>query len=139
MASSVEFVALSVGTATTPRKLRADATRNLERVLAGARRATTEQSIDVGYHEIARLAGVGVGTVYRRFPDREQLLEAVLLDVLAEMRRHAAKALADPDPWAGFAKFFTEFAPPGRRAAPCSAQRHPARHRTDLHSWRSAS
>ena len=55
---------------------------NLQRVLVGARQAIADIGLSAGYHDVARLAGVGVGTVYRRFPDRMDLLEAVLLDVL---------------------------------------------------------
>ena len=60
---------------------------NLQRVLVGARQAIADIGLSAGYHDVARLAGVGVGTVYRRFPDRMDLLEAVLLDVLDELTR----------------------------------------------------
>jgi AcrR family transcriptional regulator len=90
--------------------LRADARQNAERVLAGARRAIAQGGLGVSYHDIARSAGVGVGTVYRRFPDRAELLEAVLLDVLGELSDGARNALADPDPWRGFSAFFATMA-----------------------------
>ena len=54
--------------------LRADARQNAERVLAGARQAIAALGLGASYHDIARYAGVGVGTVYRRFPDRSELL-----------------------------------------------------------------
>lgn len=88
------------------RPLRADARRNAERVLAGARRAVADLGLDVSYHDIARRAGVGVGTVYRRFPDRARLLEAVLLDVIDELSAHARQALRGEDPWSEFVGFF---------------------------------
>ena len=68
---------------------RADAQRNAALVLAGARRAVASKGLDVSYHEIAREAGVGVGTVYRRFPERDQLMAAVLRDILNELIRTA--------------------------------------------------
>jgi AcrR family transcriptional regulator len=92
------------------RQLRADARRNAERVLAGARQAIGAHGLGASYHDIARYAGVGVGTVYRRFPDRAELLEAVLLDILGELAGSARSALADPDPWRGFCAFFTTLA-----------------------------
>ena len=87
--------------------MRADARRNAEQVLAAARQAVASTGLDVSYHEIARRAGVGVGTVYRRYPDRAQLLEAVLLDILGELHAQAERALSNDDPWAGFTGFFT--------------------------------
>ncbi|MET7763222.1 TetR/AcrR family transcriptional regulator [Streptomyces sp. NPDC005393] len=89
---------------------RADARRNAARVLTGARQAVAAHGLDVGYHEIARLAGVGVGTVYRRFPERAQLLEAVLLDVLGELADSAEAALTEDGGWPAFSRFFTELA-----------------------------
>ncbi|EIF00867.1 TetR/AcrR family transcriptional regulator [Saccharomonospora glauca] len=72
-------------------KLRADARRNLGQILAAARTVFAETGPDVPMEEIARRAGVGVGTLYRRFPDREALVRAVaresLSDVAAEARR----------------------------------------------------
>ena len=59
------------------RPLRADAERNRQRILAAAARLFARDGLEAGFDEIAREAGVGVGTVYRRFPDREQLLRAL--------------------------------------------------------------
>jgi AcrR family transcriptional regulator len=86
---------------------RADAQRNTALVLAAARRAVAAHGLTVSYHEIARLAGVGVGTVYRRFPERDRLMEAVLLDILDELIREADRALENPDAWGGFQDLFT--------------------------------
>lgn len=92
------------------RPLRPDARRNTERVLSAARQAFAAAGLDAGYHDIARLAGVGVGTVYRRFPDRAKLMEAVLLDILDELSGCAEQALARTDAWPAFADFFTALA-----------------------------
>lgn len=59
---------------------RADACRNESRLLAVARNAFVEKGIDTSLEEIAREAGVGIGTLYRHFPNRQALVEAVLLD-----------------------------------------------------------
>lgn len=92
------------------RHLRADAQLNAERVLRGARQAIASSGLDVSYHEIARRANVGVGTVYRRFPDRAQLLEALLLDILDELSSQAERALEGRDAWEGFTAFFVVLA-----------------------------
>lgn len=89
---------------------RADAQRNAALVLAGARRAVAAKGLDVSYHEIAREAGVGVGTVYRRFPERDQLMAAVLRDVLEELIRTAETSLRCSDAWEGFTALFTDLA-----------------------------
>ena len=59
-------------TAVAARPLRKDAERNRQRILASARILFAERGVDVGLDDVARHAGVGVGTVYRRFPDRER-------------------------------------------------------------------
>jgi AcrR family transcriptional regulator len=81
------------------RSLRADARRNRERVLDAARRAFAEQGYAVPLDEIAAAAGVGPGTVYRHFPTKEALFEAVSVahvEELAADARAGAEA-ADPD------------------------------------------
>ena len=60
---------------TTEKPLRKDAERNRQRVLAGARELFAERGLEVTMDDIAHHAGVGVGTVYRRFPDRELLID----------------------------------------------------------------
>jgi AcrR family transcriptional regulator len=84
---------------------RADARRNLERLVTAARSALTEVGVGVTAQEIAQRAGVGKGTFYRRIPSRETLLQVVLEEVLGEMIASADRAIADPDPWHGFAGF----------------------------------
>ncbi|MBL7500037.1 helix-turn-helix transcriptional regulator [Frankia sp. CNm7] len=79
-------------------RLRADARRNRDRILVTAAAAFADDGPDVPMEEIARLAGVGVGTLYRRFPDREALLVAVVQDSMARAlgRTRAAAAEATP-------------------------------------------
>lgn len=96
---------------------RADAERNVRRLVEAAREAVAEVGVDVTAHEIARRAGVGIGTFYRRVPSREVLLVAVLSDTIAEIVELAGRALADADPWQGFREFATAFI--GLRAASC--------------------
>src|SRR5262245_58858444 len=82
--------------------LRADARRNREKVLAAARKVFSEQGVDAQMDDVARRADVGVGTVYRHFPTKEALLQALteeLFDVLAE---HARGLLDHDDPWEAF-------------------------------------
>ncbi|WP_214410243.1 TetR/AcrR family transcriptional regulator [Sphaerisporangium fuscum] len=86
------------------RRPRADARRNLERLVVAARQAAAEGG-EITAHEIARRAGVGIGTFYRRVGSPEVLLKAVLGEVLEEIVAKGDEGMADPDPWAGFATF----------------------------------
>jgi AcrR family transcriptional regulator len=80
------------------RPLRADARRNREQVLAAARDVFVEQGPGAPLDEIARRAGVGIATLYRRFPDRESLMRTVVLDALGRVGHQARVARADePD------------------------------------------
>jgi AcrR family transcriptional regulator len=81
------------GTARSGR-LRADARRNHEQVLAAAREVFVERGAGAPLEEVASRAGVGIGTLYRRFGDREALLRAVVLHALADSRSAAEAALA---------------------------------------------
>jgi AcrR family transcriptional regulator len=86
--------------------LRADARRNREQVLAAARDVFVEQGADAPLDEIARQAGVGIATLYRRFPDRQTLWRAVALDVLERAAAEAASAEASaPDALAGLLRY----------------------------------
>jgi AcrR family transcriptional regulator len=86
--------------------LRADAQRNLDRVLGAACECFAEGGVDVSIDEVARRAGVGHGTVFRRFPTKEALLDAVLGKELDRMLLLAQAGLAEADPWDAFAGFF---------------------------------
>ncbi len=80
------------------RPKRADARRNYDKVLAAAREAFAEGGESMALEEIARRAGVGIGTLYRHFPNRQALLEALYVGEVEEMCRSAAQ-FEDADPW----------------------------------------
>jgi len=88
-----------------PRRLRADAERNRAAILAAARDVFAEHGLEAPLEEIAARAGVGIATLYRRFPAREQLVAAALIEKVTQYAEAAEQALAVPDPWAGFASF----------------------------------
>lgn len=80
------------------RPLRRDAQRSRELVLVAARALFAERGVEVGFDEIAKRAGVGVGTVYRRFPDRTALVEALFADRIEDVIADAGRAEAIADP-----------------------------------------
>jgi AcrR family transcriptional regulator len=85
------------------RPMRADARRNSEALVARAAEAFAERGADdVSLEEIARRAGVGIGTLYRHFPNRQSLLEAVFRDQVEALARRADDLLPAPDPGAAF-------------------------------------
>ncbi|MGV9801635.1 TetR/AcrR family transcriptional regulator [Mycobacterium sp. NPDC003449] len=88
--------------------MRADAVRNRDRLLAAAAELFTERGVDVPLDEIARRAGVSIGTLYNHFPNRGALVDAVLADLVAAVDGMAQRAMADPDPWHGFTGFLDE-------------------------------
>jgi len=92
------------GSAAAPgaRRLRADAERNRERVVEAAREVFAEKGLDASTNEIARRAGVGVATLFRRFPTRDDLVAATFADKMHAYADAIDAALADPDPWQGF-------------------------------------
>jgi AcrR family transcriptional regulator len=92
------------------RPLRRDAERNRQRILEAAAEVFNERGLDVSLDEIARHAGVGVGTVYRRFRTKEELVEALFMDRLAQVATIADQALAAPDPWSGLVSFMERMA-----------------------------
>ena len=97
--------------ATTPehdRPLRADAERNRQRILAAASEVFAERGLDVSLDEIAAAAGVGVGTVYRRFPDKDALIDALFEKKMTELAERALAAAEIEDPWESFATFMRE-------------------------------
>lgn len=86
--------------------MRADAQRNLDRVLGAAQECFAEHGVDVTVDAVAHRAGVGHGTVFRRFPTKEALLDAVLGMELDRMLALAKAALAEDEPGGAFEEFF---------------------------------
>ncbi|MER5455211.1 helix-turn-helix domain-containing protein [Micromonospora sp. NPDC002389] len=82
--------------------LRADARQNRDRIVEVAGALFAERGLDVPMAAIARRAGVGVATLYRRFPTKESLVAEVFADQFAACVSVVDEALADPDPWRGF-------------------------------------
>jgi AcrR family transcriptional regulator len=90
------------------RPKRADARRNYEKVLEAAREAFAEGGESTALEEIARRAGVGIGTLYRHFPNRQALLEALYVEEVEKMSRSAAE-LEGADPWEALNLWFERF------------------------------
>jgi AcrR family transcriptional regulator len=86
---------------TTGRPLRSDAERNRQRILGAAGEVFAEHGLGATMDEIAARAGVGVGTVYRRYPEKELLIDALFEERIEELARVGEKALAADDPWRG--------------------------------------
>src|ERR1043166_2555480 len=83
----------------TDQPLRKDAERSRQRVLGAARELVAERGLGRTLNDVAHHAGVGVGTVYRRFPDKEVLIDTLFQEQLDEWARIYTQGLADPDPW----------------------------------------
>ena len=88
-----------------PRAMRADARRNRDKVLAAAHLCMARDGLDAQIDEVARAAGVGVGTVYRHFPTKEQLVDALAIARFERLAELAGEALSKPDPWKAFEGF----------------------------------
>jgi AcrR family transcriptional regulator len=86
--------------------LRSDARRNRERIVSSARVLFAGAGLETSVEDVTRHAGVGMGTLYRHFPTKEELIDAVLEDALAEFLGLAEAALDEPDPWTALATFF---------------------------------
>ena len=91
--------------AVAPRPLRADAARNRARLIEAASAVFAERGHDATMDEIARRAGVGVGTAYRRFRNRDDLINALLEARLEAFMAIVEASLADPDPWRALSGF----------------------------------
>lgn len=87
------------------RTQRSDARRNRKRIVAAARKSMARRGLDAQMDEIARAAGVGVGTVYRHFPTKDQLVEALAAERFERLEELAREALAQTDPWQSFEDF----------------------------------
>ncbi|GIL26453.1 TetR/AcrR family transcriptional regulator [Actinocatenispora comari] len=92
---------------TEERPLRADARRNRERLVEAARTVFAARGLDAPLEDIARQAGVSIGTLYNRFPTRDALIDAACADQVAATAAIAAQALSYDDAWEGFVHFVT--------------------------------
>ncbi|WP_182111874.1 MULTISPECIES: TetR/AcrR family transcriptional regulator [unclassified Actinotalea] len=90
------------------RPLRSDAARNRDRIIGAARELFASRGLGVGLNEVAHHAGLGVGTVYRRFPDKQALVDAALAEPLQRMRDVADQALRAPRAWDGLMLLLSE-------------------------------
>ena len=95
----------ATGDASGERPLRRDAERNRLLVVRAAQAVFARRGLAAGLNDVAHEAGVGVGTVYRRFTSKEELVEAALQEPFDDMVRTAAAALAADDPWDGLVLF----------------------------------
>jgi AcrR family transcriptional regulator len=86
------------------RPQRADARRNRERVVAAARAVFSEHGREAQMDDVARAAGVGVGTVYRHFPTKQALLAALVVDAFDRIAAESRRALEEADPWEGLTR-----------------------------------
>lgn len=92
------------------RPLRRDAERNRQRILKAAAEVFDERGLEVSLDEVARHAGVGVGTVYRRFPTKEELMEALFMERIDSIAALAEAAGDAADPWSGLVSFIEQVA-----------------------------
>jgi len=90
------------------RPLRKDAELNRERLLVAARELFATRGLDVTLNDIAHHAGVGVGTAYRRFANKEEVIDALFEEALQGVADVANQALASTDAWAGLVQFLEQ-------------------------------
>lgn len=96
----------TAGDSTPNERLRADAQHNRDRILAAARAIFVTEGTGTPMEKIARRAGVGIGTLYRRFPDRQALIQAVALDCIHRLTRMGeAASEEEPDSWSALRRF----------------------------------
>jgi AcrR family transcriptional regulator len=97
-----------IATPAPAKPLRKDAARNRAHILEAARDLFAQRGLSASLNDIARHAGVGVGTVYRHFPDKDQLVEGLFEQRIEELVTRMEQALADPDPWHALTSFIRE-------------------------------
>lgn len=95
-----------VAVSSPPRRLRADAARNQQRIVAAARELFAARGLDITLDDVAERAGVGVGTVYRRFSNKRELIAEVFEQNMREFAIAAEEAAGHGDPWLGLVEFF---------------------------------
>lgn len=88
-----------------PRALRADARRNRESVIAAAKQLFADEGLDAQMPDVAKAAKVGVGTVYRHFPTKEDLIAALAAERFERLAEKAREGIAADDPWEGLCEF----------------------------------
>ncbi|GGK44865.1 TetR/AcrR family transcriptional regulator [Nocardia camponoti] len=98
----------SATTAAPPRRLRADAARNQQRIVAAARELFADHGLDITLDDVAERAGVGVGTVYRRFANKKELITEVFEQHLLDFAEAAEQSHNNPDPWLALVEFFED-------------------------------
>jgi AcrR family transcriptional regulator len=100
----------NTGAEISDRPLRRDAELNRQRILASARVVFSERGLEATLDDIAHHAGLGVGTVYRRFPSKEHLIEAMFVERLREIGAVVQRSFSEPDAWQGFVRCTYELA-----------------------------
>ncbi|MEV0248944.1 TetR family transcriptional regulator [Nocardia sp. NPDC050712] len=93
-------------TGAQPRRLRADAARNHQRIIEAAQHLFADRGLETTLDDVAERAGVGVGTVYRRFANKKELIAEVFEASVTEFGSAAEAAAAHPDPWEALVQFF---------------------------------
>ncbi|WAL64863.1 helix-turn-helix domain containing protein [Amycolatopsis cynarae] len=106
----MDFMTRDTPRTATTRPLRRDAERNRQRIIAAAREVFRERGFETTLDDVAHHAGLGVGTVYRRFPNKEHLVEAMLAERLDQVAELAGKAKQDADAWTAFQEFLWQAA-----------------------------
>lgn len=98
----------ATATAAPTRAMRADARRNYDRLLAEARTAFAAHGAEASLEDVARRAGVGIGTLYRHFPNRNALLSAVFEEAVNDLLARSRELLTDPNPCAALVTWLRE-------------------------------
>lgn len=98
---------MTTATDSGAKPLRADAERNRTRIVEAALSLFAQRGLSVALEEVAAHAGVGIGTLYRRFGERDALIAAVFLHRVNDFADHAERAIDDADPWQGLVSLVT--------------------------------
>src|SRR5512132_1869501 len=99
MTAVTETKAALAGKSAVERVLRADARRNREAVIAAAKQLFADQGLDAQMPDVAKAAKVGVGTVYRHFPTKDDLIAALVAERFERLAQKAREGLEAEDPW----------------------------------------
>ena len=89
---------------TDPPRRRRDAERNRRRIITGAREVFRDRGVGATLNDVAHYTGVGVGTVYRHFSDKEELIDALFEEMVETVDGYVRAALDEPDAWLGFTR-----------------------------------